>query len=310
MNTIQELESKGLISPPKWLPYNVMYETIMGSMAYGVSSDNSDFDIYGFCMPPKDVVFPHLAGEIHGFGKQIKRFEQYQQHHIKDPSANAGKGREYDIVIYSIVKYFQLCMENNPNMIDSLFTPANCVLTRTPIYDMILANRNLFLHKGCWHKFKGYSYSQLHKMRPKFEEDENGNWVQVLPTGKRRESVEKYGYDIKFAYHVIRLLCEVEQILTEGTLDLQRNREQLKSIRRGEWRLEEIEEWFSVKEKVLESVYAGSTLPHGPDEGAIKQLLIDCLEHHYGDLSRAIVVPGQERAALEEILRIAERGLR
>lgn len=54
---------------------NVHYETIMGSVAYGVSSDTSDMDVYGFAIPPKDDVFPHLRGEILCFGKQHKRFE-------------------------------------------------------------------------------------------------------------------------------------------------------------------------------------------------------------------------------------------
>jgi hypothetical protein len=39
----------------------------------------------------------------------------------------------------------------------------------------------------------------------------------------------------KFAYHTVRLLNEAERLLLQGDLDLQRNREQLESIRRGEW---------------------------------------------------------------------------
>jgi hypothetical protein len=39
---------------------------------------------------------------------------------------------------------------------------------------------------------------------------------------------------VKFAYHVIRLLGEAEQILLEGDIDLRRNSAQLKAIRRGD----------------------------------------------------------------------------
>src|SRR5262249_23542940 len=116
--------SGALIAPPSFVPANIHYETIMGSEAYGVSSGDSDKDVYGFCIPPKSYLFPHLAGEIEGFGRQKKRFEQYQQHHIEDKES----GKVYDLSIYSIAKYFQLCMENNPNMIDSLYTPDFCVL--------------------------------------------------------------------------------------------------------------------------------------------------------------------------------------
>jgi len=160
---VSQLQKKGLISPPGFLAPNVQYEVLMGSVAYGIAGESSDWDVYGFCIPPKDVVFPHLKGEIVGFGKQTQRFEQYQQHHIKDEST----GKEYDLSIYNIVKYFQLCMENNPNMIDSLFVPQTCVLHCTQVGNLVRENRKKFLHKGSWHKFKGYSYSQLSRMNNK-----------------------------------------------------------------------------------------------------------------------------------------------
>jgi hypothetical protein len=120
MNLLNHLVEQQLITPPAWLPANTMYLTIMGSTAYGVADTNedqqSDLDLYGFCIPPKEVVFPHLAGEVWGFGRFKEGipkswFAQYQQHHVHDPSARAGKGREYDLQIYNIVKYVQLCVE-------------------------------------------------------------------------------------------------------------------------------------------------------------------------------------------------------
>jgi predicted nucleotidyltransferase len=309
MNKIQELVKRELAHPPKWLPENTMYETDVGSVAYGVVGTSSDRDIYGFCIPPKLIVFPHLAGYIMGFGKPYKPFNQYQEHHIKDDTALGGKGVVYDVSIYSIVRYFQLCMENNPNMIDSLFTPERCVITRTHIWEMVKRNRHTFLHRGCYHKFRGYAYAQLHKMQPKFEEDENGKYVQVLPQGKRAELVKQFGYDVKFGYHLVRLSLECEQILSEETLDLERNREILKSIRRGDWTLEEIELWFASKEKQLESLYNLSKLPYKPDEDKIKSLLLNCLEHHYGTLGNAVIFPGRDRKALIAIQEILENTL-
>jgi predicted nucleotidyltransferase len=286
ISNIIELTKKGLTKPPKWLPLNTHYQTIMGSVAYGVSSETSDVDIYGFCIPPKEIIFPHLSGEIIGFGRQIQRFEQFQQHHIKE----VGEERNYDISIYSIIKYFQLIMENNPNMIDSLFTPTNCEIQITRIGQMVKSERKMFLHKGSWHKFKGYAYSQVHKMKSREPVE-----------GKRKELIEKFGYDVKFAYHVVRLLDEVEQIMREGDIDLQRNREQLKSIRRGEWKMQDIEDHFSRREKELTTLYNESKLPHGPDEEKIKTLLLKCLEEHYGSLDKAIVIEGKEKQLLNDI---------
>lgn len=294
MSYINKLLNRKInIHPPKFLADNICYEVIMGSIAYGVNNDESDMDIYGFCIPPKEEIFPHLKGEILGFGRQNQRFEQYIEHHIEDKE----KSKNYDITIYNIVKYFSLVMENNPNMIDSLFVPERCVLSCNRIGNIIRENRKLFLHKGSWHKFKGYSYSQLHKIDLKtFESNE-----------KRKQDVIEHGYSTKFAYHVIRLLNEVEQILITGDLVLDQNREQLKSIRRGEWSLDQIKEYFEKKEKDLEQVYLNSKLPYGPNEEKIKELLLNCLEEHYGSLDKCIKIEGKELNALREIKEIIER---
>lgn len=294
-STIQQLTKKGLINPPEFLPTNVHYETIMGSVAYGVSSDTSDCDIYGFCIPKKEMLFPHLAGEILGFGRQKKRFEQYQQHHVWVQDELKGEGRSYDFQIFSIVKYFNLAMENNPNIIDSLFTPQNCVQHITKIGNMVRERRKIFLHKGAWHRFKGYAYSQLHKMKTKD------------PKGKRAEIRDKFGFDVKFAYHVVRLLNECEQILVEGDIDLQKNNEHLKAIRRGDVPEKEIVAWFNDKERQLENLYVESSLPHSPDEGKIKKLLMECLEEHYGNLSECVVDPDESTVALKEMYEVMSR---
>jgi uncharacterized protein len=292
-NVVKRLQEKGIAHPPPWLPENIHYLTMMGSVAYGVNTDNSDVDLYGFCIPKKELIFPHLAGNIPGFGRQQKHFEQYQEHHLLDKEA----GKEYDVSIFSIVKYFQLAMENNPNMIDSLFTPEFCVMHITRVGQMVRDNRRLFLHKGAWFKFKGYAYSQLHKAD-----------IKNPKTGsKRAESVEKYGWDVKFGYHVIRLIGEVEQILTEGNLDLQRNREHLKAIRAGEVSLEEVRKWFSDKEKSLEKLYNESSLQHSPDEEAIRALLLNCIEEHYGSLEGAVVQPDAAVHALRQIYEVLEK---
>jgi len=159
MSYINKLQDQ--LNTPKWLIDKILFEGLTGSVCYGVSDDTSDMDIVGFCIPPKELVFPHLAGEIPGFGNQLKRFDVWQQHHIQ-----RGK-KNYDFAIYSIVKFFQLVMENNPNMIDALFLPRSCVLHSTQIYEHVRDNKNIFLHKVSWFKFRGYAYSQLSKIKNK-----------------------------------------------------------------------------------------------------------------------------------------------
>lgn len=291
----QSLCKKRLIrQAPKFLETAVHYEVVMGSVAYGVSNDSSDMDVYGFAIPPREYVFPHLRGEIVGFDEPGPQFDQLQQHHIVDSSALGGRGREYDMTIYSIIKYFRLLMDNNPNIIDSLFVPRNCVLHATAVGELVRENRHIFLHKGCWAKFKGYAYSQVHKLKTK------------EPIGSRKKTIDEFGYDVKFAYHVVRLLNEVEQLLVEHDIDLQRNKEQLKAIRRGEWSQEQVEAYFVSKERELESLYLNSTLPAKPQKRKVKTLLMSCLEHAYGNLEQCVIDEDEAVRALSDIRRILD----
>lgn len=296
---LQELKEKGLIKPPNFLCDNCSYLTIMGSTAYGVSSDTSDMDVYGFAIPNKNILFPHLAGEIFGFGRQHQRFEQWQEHHVEDKDALGGKGRMYDFSIFNIVKYFNLAMENNPNMIDSIFTPINCVIHSNKIGNMVRENRKIFLHKGAYHKFLGYAHSQLHKMSSKNPDKDS----------KRAALREQFGFDVKYAYHLVRLSDECEQILSIGDIDLQRAKEHMKAVRRGDVKEQEIRDWFSAREKTLEKLYSESKLPHNPDEDKIKTLLINCLEEHYGNLEKCVTIPDAPKLALQEIQAVLERYL-
>lgn len=157
---LNDLAKKNLIHPPKWLPANTHYLAIVGSESYGANIDSSDRDIQGFCIPPKEMVFPHLAGEISGFGTQLKRFEVWQEHAVIDTSRN----QQFDFAVYSIVKFFQLAMENNPNVLDVISVPTQCVIHATAIGQMVRDNRKLFYHAGCFSKFRGYAFAQMSKL--------------------------------------------------------------------------------------------------------------------------------------------------
>jgi len=284
MHLIAKLEESGKIHPPKWLADNVFYLTRMGSHAYGCHDENSDIDIYGYAIPPKNITF--RTNEIPDFDRQVERFEQFQAGHLD------VEGVEHDITVYSIAKYFRLVTDNNPNMLDSLFTPRTCVIHSTNISERIREKRKIFLSKKCYHTFKGYAYSQLHKMTTK----------ETTAGSKRMALREKFGYDVKFGLHLVRLVLECNQILETGDLNMQRDTDILKSIRRGEWTEQKVIEWFGQQEKILDKLYLDTNeVPHKPDEKAIRTLLLECLEEHYGNLKDVIVDESENIKILKEI---------
>jgi predicted nucleotidyltransferase len=290
---IQELTKKELINPPKWLPDNVIYLVNTGSVMYGCSTNDSDKDVTGIVIPLKTDVFPHLRGEIVGFGRHCQRFEQWQQHHILDSSTK----KSYDLTIYSIIQYFQLAMIGNPNTLELMFAPRDCVLHTSEIGELLRDNRKLFLHKGTFHKHKGYCWQQLKRSQSQEK------------TGKRKETVEEFGFDPKAVYHVYRLIDQCDQILSTGDLDLRRISEQLKFIRQGNISIEEVQAYYTEKEKFLTKLYETSDIvPYAPDEEKIKALLVKCLELHYQKLGEdCLRLETKAETALSEIRRILER---
>lgn len=204
------LERRELIKPPPFLATNTHYLCRMGSVAYGVSTDNSDMDIYGVCIPPRDYIFP--PNYIEGFDNRDLTFNQWQQHHIKDPSANGGKGGSYDFSIYSIVNFFRLALDNNPNVLDSLFVRREHVIHSTPAWENVRTNNKIFLHKGVVQKLLGYSYSQLAKAK---------NCVQYVK--QIRDFEDSYGIDHNTTYDIAQSgVYEVRNIdnTTYGTQGL------------------------------------------------------------------------------------------
>jgi predicted nucleotidyltransferase len=375
---LQDLAKRGLINPEPFVLSNTMYLTVMGSHAYGcadtsVKSKMPDYDTYGFCIPPREVLLPNSAGHMVCFGAKpgtyIKfgdgkvGFEQFHKTHVLDKDAHGGNGQEYDFTIQNIVKYFELCRQNNPNMIDSLFTRQEHVLHCTQVGQMVRDARYDFLSKKVWKRFRGYAFEQLAKMTSKqceaakeivairqFEDEwaidhkttlsqieaaieRSGQTctpepLDIIPSkellyyrqlykdglakSNRFELHKFYSFDVKFAYNVIRLLDEAEQLLLTGDLDLQRAKEVMKSIRRGEWTPEQVREFCMQKDVALEAAYVGCKLPDEPDEKKLMKLLISCLEEHYGSLSNVLTQPDWATTSLrqiDEILREARTKL-
>ena len=59
--------------------------------------------------------------------------------------------------------------------------------------------------------------------------------------------------------------------------------------------------FITTKEKLLEELHLKSNLPAKPDANKIKEILLQCLEHSYGNLSDCIIVPDRTENLLKQI---------
>ena len=119
---------------------NIAYLTVAGSIAYGTDNENSDTDIRGFAVESIDSL---LTG---------KAFEQ-----VDDTST--------DTVIYGLRKYFKLCAECNPNVLELLGTKPEHVLHMNAAGKKVRDNAEIFLSKLAYQKFVGYATAQLRRLQ-------------------------------------------------------------------------------------------------------------------------------------------------
>ena len=157
-NYIQR-EKKMNWNPEKYL----IFETLTGSRLYGTFTEHSDYDYRGICIPPAWVT-----------SSLFQNFEQ------KDSGFE-----EPDRVIYSMSKFFKLCADANPNIIELLFTPENCWRYISTAGRWIIQNRDVFLSKKIRYTFSGYAYSQLNDIK------RHRQWFINPP--KEKPSRESYG---------------------------------------------------------------------------------------------------------------------
>lgn len=97
------------------------------------------------------------------------------------------KQDELDVVIYSLQKFVGLLLKSNPNVLGHLWLRDEDYLTRSPAFDRLIAERDIFSSLRAAKTFAGYAESQLKKM--------TGGAFQGYMGDKRKQLVETYGYD-------------------------------------------------------------------------------------------------------------------
>lgn len=114
----------------------LIFETISGSKAYGLDSEKSDTDIRGVFVLPKN--------------------ELYSLNYVPQVANESN-----DIVYYELKRFVELLAKNNPNIMELINFPEECVLYRHPVMNHIKAED--FLSMLCEQTFANYAYSQIKK---------------------------------------------------------------------------------------------------------------------------------------------------
>ncbi len=121
-------------------PAHCLFECITGSRAYGTVTPDSDTDIRGIFVLPRERLF----------GLPRSQMEQ-----VSDATN--------DETFYEIGRFVQLLTKNNPNILEMLFTEPELTRFRHPLMDRIDPAK--VLSKLCRDTFAGYAMTQVRKAR-------------------------------------------------------------------------------------------------------------------------------------------------
>ena len=70
-----------------------------------------------------------------------------------------------DQTFYEIKRFIELLASNNPNILELLNLPDDCIVYKDPIFDLIIEHKDKFITKMCRHSFGGYAVEQIRKAR-------------------------------------------------------------------------------------------------------------------------------------------------
>lgn len=254
---LSEQQCAELLSDGKSKPLDIVLLGYRGSIAHGTyipSTDPNSID-------DKDVMGIFIGQKEHYFGFENR--EDYER-----------KMGEWDVVLYEIRKFMKLLLKNNPNVLMMLWLPEKYYLFKNEYGEALLKNRDIFVSKQAYHSFSGYAYGQFKRMTNFKFEGYMGD--------KRKALVEKFGYDVKNASHLVRILKMGIEFLTEGQLYVEReDAPQLISIKKGEWTLQQVKAEADKLFALAQEAYIKSKLPDKPDWDKAEKLLMSILQQKF-----------------------------
>lgn len=117
----------------------ILFETIVGSQAYGTQTPTSDEDHkFVYILPMENILGT-------GYVEQL----------------NVTK----DITGWEIKRFLELMSSNNPTVLELLNSPEDCIVHKHPLFDLILEHKEDFITKICKDSFGGYARQQIKKAK-------------------------------------------------------------------------------------------------------------------------------------------------
>lgn len=245
-------------SPDQWIAENgMLLRVLVGSGVHGMAiAGQDDRDEIGIC-----VESPHT---VVGLGK----FEHYS-YRTQPEGVCSGPG-DLDLIVYALRKYCRLAAQGNPTVLLPLFVPDSAVCYINTFGEELRAQRGMFLSRQAGARFRGYLHSQRQGLM--------GMRSGGTRNQGRADIRAKYGFDAKFAAHMVRLGIQGVELLRTGDITLpipEPDLTWLRELRQGQHTKQEALARAEKLETQIEELSLTSRLPERPDYSAINGWLAD-----------------------------------
>lgn len=231
---------------------------VVGSTAHGLNLEGTDDrDEMGVCIE-----------SLESFGG-FSEFEQYiyrsaaEREGKHDAPSQAG---DLDLIIYSLKKFLRLAMQGNPTVLNLLFVK-DCVAVDSRGRQLQDMSPHI-ISRVAGKRYLGYMESQRQRLL-----GERGQKKVNRP-----ELEEKYGFDTKYAMHILRLGFQGVELLTTGRISLpmrESERVFVRAVREGQVPLHDVLQKAGDLERELKDLLDTSTLAEEPNRELVQDWMLN-----------------------------------
>lgn len=226
----------------------------VGSTAWGISTSESGDDL--------DLIGVHLSPmtDLLGLGSVNKATTWRSK-----PQGVRSEPGDVDYVSYSLHKFLGMALKGNPSVQALIYTSPENIHYDTGRLDDL--DKEWFVSKRTVKACLSYAWHQYECLTGKRTKSVN-----------RPELVERYGFDTKYATHILRLLLLAQRYLEDGTLVIplpDDEADMCKKVRNGKVHYGTFLNNIEVMQKDIEIELLKSDLPDEPNKDAVENWVMD-----------------------------------
>lgn len=255
---------------PPILRDNVVIRCLVGSTVHGLQVGNQDDrDEMGVFIPPRRYVLGLGMPEAFGLASM--------EHYVArtQPEGHRSGPGDLDLTLYSLKKYLTLACRGNPTVLLLLFSAP---LQATNIGRELQLLAPSIVSQLAGPRFLGYLSAQKARLL-----GERGGKHTNRP-----ELVEAYGFDTKYAGHVMRLGWQGIELMQTGKLTLpmpEPYRSEIVGVRTGQMKFEQTLRVIQLIEEDLVKAVAETTLPPEPNFDKVENWMSSAYRRQWGWLA-------------------------